>query len=400
MTTLLSLSLAMVIALVLNRLVKLANLPNVTGYLIAGLIVGPFCCDFINTQYLSDFKIITTVALGFIAFSIGSEFQLSSIRHIGKRAITTTMFEALTAVLFVNISLRVAGFDPAISLTLGAISAATAPAATLMVVRQYKASGPVTQTLLPVVALDDAVGLMVYSVSIALAKTFCSDAELTFYTCVVAPIVEIVLSLLIGAVIGGIMTLCMKLFHSRANRLCVMLAAVFLGVAVAEKLDLSALLLCMMIGAVFCNLSKEADKVLDGCERWTPPLFMLFFVISGAGLDFSVLKTVGLLGAMYIIFRSLGKYLGAFIGSTVVKAEPNIRKYLGITLLPQAGVAVGMAQMVMSELPAEYANKIRAVILCATLIYELFGPVMTKIALTKAGEIPPKEKKSKQAKSA
>lgn len=388
MSILLSLGLAMAMGLLFTRVVKLFNLPNVTGYLIAGLLVGPYCFNFITDEYLETFKIITTVALGFIAFSIGSEFQIKTLRYVGKNAVIITCFEALTAVLLVNVVLHFAGFPLPISLILGAISAATAPAATLMVVRQYKANGPVTQTLLPVVALDDAVGLMVYSVSVALAKTFCTDAEMTFATVVVAPIVEIVSSLAIGAVLGGILTLCMRFFHSRANRLCLMLTAVILGVAISEKLDLSALLLCMMIGAVFCNLNKESEKILDGCERWTPPVFMLFFVISGAGLDFSVLKTVGLLGILYIVFRSIGKYLGAFLGATVVKAEPNIRKYLGITLLPQAGVAVGMAQMVMTELPLEYATKIRTVVLCATLVYELFGPVLTKISLKKAGEIP------------
>lgn len=388
MSILLSLGLAMAIGLLLTRVVKLFNLPNVTGYLIAGLLVGPYCFNFITDEYLETFKIITTVALGFIAFSIGSEFQIKTLRYVGKNAVIITCFEALTAVLLVNVVLHFAGFPLPISLILGAISAATAPAATLMVVRQYKANGPVTQTLLPVVALDDAVGLMVYSVSVALAKTFCTDAEMTFATVVVAPIVEIVSSLAIGAALGGILTLCMRFFHSRANRLCLMLTVVILGVAISEKLDLSALLLCMMIGAVFCNLNKESEKILDGCERWTPPVFMLFFVISGAGLDFSVLKTVGLLGILYIVFRSIGKYLGAFLGATVVKAEPNIRKYLGITLLPQAGVAVGMAQMVMTELPLEYATKIRTVVLCATLVYELFGPVLTKISLKKAGEIP------------
>lgn len=395
MNTLLSLSLAMVVALLLTRVVKLAHLPNVTGYLIAGLIVGPYCLNVVSDQRLEEFKIITTVALGFIAFSIGSEFQLANIKQIGKRAITTTLFEALTAVLFVNISLMIAGFEPPLSLTLGAISAATAPAATLLVVRQYKAKGPVTQTLLPVVALDDAVGLMIYSVSVALAKTFCTDVKITFYNVVVAPVVEILLSLGIGAIIGAVLAFAVRFFKSRANRLCLMLTAIVSGVAVAERFDLSSLLLCMMVGAVFCNMRKDSDTILDGCERWTPPVFMLFFVISGAGLDFSVLKTVGLLGIMYIVFRSLGKYLGAAVGSTVVKAEPNIRKYLGITLLPQAGVAVGMAQMVMSELPMEYAQKIRAVILCATLVYELIGPVLTKMALTSAGEIEKKEKKPK-----
>lgn len=387
MTVLLSLSLAMAMGLIFTRIVKLAKLPNVTGYLLAGLVVGPYCLGFISDEYLETFKIITTAALGFIAFSIGSEFQLSSLKSVGKKAVIITLFEALCAVALVNTALHFAKFPMPISLTLGAISAATAPAATLLVVRQYKANGPVTQTLLPVVALDDAVGLMVYSVSVALAKTFCTDSEMTLRTVLFEPVKEIVLSLAIGAAIGAVLALCMRFFKSRANRLCLMVTSVFAGVAIAEKLDLSALLLCMMIGALFCNLRKDADTILEGIERWTPPIFMLFFVISGAGLNFTVLKTVGLLGVLYVVFRSIGKYFGAFAGASVTGSEKNVRKYLGITLLPQAGVAVGMAQMVMTELPFDYAVKIRTVILCATLVYELTGPVATKLALTAAGEI-------------
>ena len=272
------------------------------------------------------------------------------------------------------------------SIILGAIATATAPAATLMVVRQYKAKGELTNTLLPVVAMDDAVGLIVFAVSSAIADTLASGVQPSVYTMAVAPLIEIALSLLSGGLLGFLISLSMRFFHSRANKMCICIAGVVLGVAIAQQFGLSDLLVCMSVGAVFANLRNDALEVMDVCDGWTPPLFMLFFVISGAELDVGALPTVGLLGVLYIVVRSFGKYFGAYLGSVVVKASPNIRKYLGITLLPQAGVAIGMAQMVLTQLP-QFGARIQAVVLSATLIYELVGPVATKIALTKAGEI-------------
>lgn len=396
MNTLLALALAMAVGLALTRVVKLVNLPNVTGFLIAGLIVGPYCCKFVAGDHLESFNIITTVALGFIAFSIGGEFKLSHIRQIGSKAITITMFQALTAVLLVDAALILAGFDLSTSLTLGAIAAATAPAATLMVVRQYKADGPVTRTLLPVVAMDDAVGLMAFSISLAIAKALAVGDAMTVNNMLLEPLLEIVLSLAIGFAIGAALALMMRFFKSRANRLSLMACAVFLGVALSETLGLSSLLVCMMIGAGLVNLRSDAELILEGCDRWTPPLFMLFFVISGAELDLAVIPAVGLLGVIYLIVRSLGKYFGSLVGAKIAKADPNVTRYLGVTLLPQAGVAIGMAQMAMAALP-EHGAQIRAVVLCATLVYELVGPVLTKIALVKAGEIKLPEKVKKAA---
>ncbi len=399
MNTLLSLSLAMLVGLLMTRVVKLLHLPNVTGYLVAGLLVGPFCLKFVEGKNLEGFEIITTVALGFIAFSIGGEFKLAHIKQLGSQAIVITFFQALSACLLVDAALLIGGFPAPLSITLGAIATATAPAATLMVVRQYKADGPVTRTLLPVVALDDAIGLMVFSISIAIAKNLSSHAKLSVSSILLEPLLEIVFSLLVGLVLGALLSISTRFFKSRANRICLMATAVIAGVALSETWGLSSLLVCMMLGAVFANAVEDCDKMLENCERWTPPLFMLFFVISGAELDFSVLPSVGIVGVLYLIFRSLGKYLGSYFGASIVKADKHIRRYLGLTLLPQAGVAVGMAQMVMSELP-EYGNKIRAVVLCATLIYELVGPVITKISLTKAGEIPEQEKAFKRKKTA
>ena len=386
MHTFFYLGIAMVAGLVLSRVVKKLRLPNVTGYLIAGLLIGPCVLGLVPQATLDKLNIITTIALGFIAFSIGGEFKLSSIRSIGKNVIIITLFQSIMAAALVDIVLCACGFNVSESIILGAIATATAPAATLMVVRQYKAKGELTNTLLPVVAMDDAVGLIVFAVSSAIADTLASGAQPSVYTMAIAPLIEIALSLLSGGLLGFLISLSMRFFHSRANKMCICIAGVVLGVAVAQQFGLSDLLVCMSVGAVFANLRNDALEVMDVCDGWTPPLFMLFFVISGAELDVGALPTVGLLGVLYIVVRSFGKYFGAYLGSVVVKASPNIRKYLGITLLPQAGVAIGMAQMVLTQLP-QFGARIQAVVLSATLIYELVGPVATKIALTKAGEI-------------
>lgn len=388
----------MAVGLVFTRIIKLFKLPNVTAYLIAGLLIGPSVLGLISREAVESFNIIVSLALGFIAFSIGGEFKLDTLKKLGKNVTIITIFQALGAVVVVFATLGIAGYCGVfgdnympIVFSLSAIATATAPAATLLVVRQYKAHGPVTETLLPVVAMDDAIGLMIFSLFNALSLAMASGGKPTIDSMLIEPLKEIVLSLLVGFALGLIVALCTRVFKSRANRLSLCVAATFIGVALAEMWHLSSLLLCMMIGAAFSNLGKDVHRVLEGTDRWTPPLFMLFFVISGADLDVSILLTVGALGALYIAARSIGKYFGAMIGATAVKADSNIRKYLGITLLPQAGVAIGMAQIALSEFTAlgvpEIGKKIQAVVLCATLVYEIVGPVLTKIVLKKAGEI-------------
>ena len=399
MNILLALAIALAVGLAFTRVCKKISLPNVTGYLIAGLLIGPFCFRCITQEQMQSFGSIITLALGFIAFSIGGEFKLSSLKLLGKRVMTITFMQALTTTLMVDVGLILFGFETPLALTLGAIATATAPAATLMVVRQYKAKGPVTETLLPVVALDDAIGLMVFSISLAVARALGSGEAVTLQATLVEPVAEIVLSLLIGGAIGFALALAMRFFRSHANRLCLILTAVVLGTALAEQFDLSSLLLCMSIGAVLVNLRDDAEKLLTYNDDWTPPLFLLFFVLSGADLDLTALPAIGLLGVLYLVLRSAGKYIGAWMGARVVHAQPNICKYLGITLLPQAGVAIGMSQIVISALPA-YGAAIRTVVLCATLIYELVGPLLTKIALTKAGEIVPAKRAGKQISNA
>ena len=431
---LLSLSIALIVGLISNRLIRFVHLPNVTGYLIVGILFGPFVLGLISPSLKNtllnvvvSLGIIVDIALGFIAFSIGSEFKLKTIKKLGKGVITITLMQSCLALVFVDIILTVVTLITGnfneylpIILTLGAVATATAPAATLMVIKQYKAKGPVTEILLPVVAFDDAVGLILFSISFSIAQIFAKQyaglegGGISIINILLIPLLEIVLSLVIGFIIGFILSIAMKFFKSRANRLICMIAAVFLGVALCNLfsnlfgLELSSLLVCMMIGAVFCNLREDSLMILDGIERWTPAVFMLFFIISGAEIDFTVMANPIVLGicGLYILSRSLGKYFGARWGCVITKTDDNIKKYLGFTLLPQAGVAIGMARSASSTfrnlgngVSSDYLIKIggiiTAVVLSATLIYELVGPIITKIALTKAGEIEPEIKKAK-----
>lgn len=393
MSSIFYVALAMLAGLLLTRLTKLLRLPDVTGYLVAGLLIGPSCFNLLKEGSLAALNIITMAALGFIAFSIGAEFKLSSLRSIGVKSIIITLTQALGAVLLVDLALCLFGFDTPLAITLGAIATATAPAATLMVVRQYRAKGPVTSTLLPVVAMDDAIGLVMFAISVAIAGALSGGTRVTLMEVLLKPLLEILLSLGVGAALGLVTALAMRLFHSKTNRLCVCIAVVLLGSALAERFGLSGLLLCMAMGAVYVNLFEDSLIMLERSEAWTAPLFMVFFVISGADLELAALPAVGLLGVVYLVARGLGKYFGTMLGAGLVKADPNIRKYLGFTLLPQAGVAIGMAQLAIVKLPA-YGAQIQAVVLCATLVNELIGPVLSKIALTRAGEIEPPKRRT------
>lgn len=431
---LLALGIAILLGLLSTRIMKKIGLPNVTGYLIIGLIIGPHCLGIISNVPVEDgglaiydsLSIISSIALGFIAFSIGVEFKLSHIKEIGKSAITITMFQALAACVFVDLLLLTV-LPTAQALILGAIATATAPAATLMVVKQYKAKGQVTGTLLPVVALDDAVGLIVFAISNAIALSLASGLQPTVLDLAVWPLLEIVTSLVVGAIIGFVISLVPKIFKSRDNRLIAAIMAVFMCIGLCElfahlehtgvlPFKLSDLLVCMMAGAIFVNVSDQSPKVMEGVDRWTPVLFMVFFILSGAELDVTKLFNwnVVLILALYLIARSAGKYLGTFVGATLVKADKPVRNFLGITLLPQAGVAIGMATMCKNEFKAisdsfaaagemekaaqmaDVGSLIVTITMCAVLIYELFGPLMTKWALTKAGEIDPEMAKARK----
>ncbi len=418
MEILLSVAIALLCGLLMTRVIKPLGLPAVTGYLVAGILIGPYVLGalgveglgFVSMEYVERFGVIADVALGFIAFSIGNEFRLSQIKTIGKQALIVGVIQALMATIFVDIALigmsLILGndvFPISAAITLGAVATATAPAATLMVVRQYKAKGPLTKILLPVVALDDAVGLIVFAVSFGIAKAI-DVGTLDIVSIVVNPLIEIVFSLVLGFVIGVIFSEVEKHFHSRSKRLSVSVTFVILTVALTMLkiplgggvvLSSSSLLTCMMLGTVFCNVCESSEELMDRVDRWTTPLFVLFFVISGAELEFSIFAqgAMVLVGVVYIIFRSAGKMFGASLSAKLSGCSDTIVKYLGITLLPQAGVALGMSVLAM-ELSGNAGIVVRNIVLFSVLIYELVGPLLTKMALTKAGEIIPEHRKS------
>ncbi len=422
-TVLLSLSIALLGGMLLSRLAKLAQLPAVTAYLVAGILVGPYVLGklgvnglgFTSIDNVEDFSILCDVALGFIAFSIGNEFRLSQLKQIGKQATIIGIFQAVITTLLVDAALIVFHLiRPDVlpleaAIILGAIASATAPAATLMVVKQYKAKGPVTDTLLPVVALDDAVGLILFAVSFGIAKAL-GAGQVDLVSIIVNPLLEIVLSLSLGAAMGFLFSFCERFFHSRSKRLSVSIGFLMMTIGLsflkfhigAVEIGFSALLTCMMLGTIFCNICDFSEELMDRVDRWAAPLFAIFFVLSGAELDLSVFSQgmIVLVGVIYIISRSAGKYGGALFSSKLSKADDNIVKYLGITLLPQAGVALGMANIVQKNIAllgtngAIIADIVLNITLFAVLIYELVGPLLTKTALMKAGEIDPEGKTS------
>ena len=423
MNQILCIAIALFVGLLSSRLMKLLRLPNVTGYLISGIIFGPYVLGQYIGGWTSDpasqtsiqaISWISEIALGFIAFTIGCSFKTSSLKAVGKKVVIITIFEALggaivtigglfIAYIFLKDSLPIS-----IILTLGAIACATAPAATLMVIKQYRARGPVVDTLIPVVAFDDAVALIAFSVLFSVSKSIASATELSFVGVIVVPLIEIIVSLALGAALGAIVSLGCKWFKSRANRMILIIASIIVVVGLTmlantyswkmfgEDFSFSSLLACMMIGAMFINLRKDAQRTIERIDGFTPPLYMLFFVISGANLNITIFASkdaliVIIVALVYIVMRSIGKWSGAFASAKLTKSEPTVQKYLGFTLLPQAGVAIGLAttaSQTLAKLGLEKESSlILAVILSATIIYELFGPLITKIALYKAGEI-------------
>ena len=368
-----------------GRMAKHIRLPNVTGYLVAGLLIGPSVFGVLSADFLDTISIISTVALGFIAFSIGNEFKITYFKRVGVAPIVIACMESLFAVVFVVLGLIISGQNVSFSLVLGAIAAATAPAATIMVIKQYRAKGPVTETLLSVVAIDDATALILFSLAVAVAQAL-SNGAASLGASLLSPLKEIGGALVVGAALGFVFLLPLRFFKKAGNRLSLIAAFIFLGLGISEWLGLSDLLLCMAMGAVVANFSADVGSIMDLCDGVTPPIFMLFFVASGADLQLSVLPTVGLIGVVYIVLRVVGKYFGAAIGAAMCKCEGAVRKYLGPCLLPQAGVAIGLS-LAAGQVVPEHAPQIRAVILCGTLIYELIGPAVTKLSLKKAGEI-------------
>ena len=406
-TTLLLIAGALFAGLLMTRLFVKFHLPDVTAYLVAGVLIGPCVLGqlgigFTSFEQVSSLNVISDVALGFIAFAIGHEFRLSALKQTGKQATIIGILQALAATLAVDVSLIALHFimpdllSLPTAITLGAIAAATAPAATLMVVRQYKAKGPVTDVLLPVVALDDAVGLVVFAISFGIAQAMLNGTA-HIANLIVEPLAEVVLSLAFGAAVGFGLTFLERYFHSHRNRNALIVGSVIVTVAVSQlkfavgsfTFGFSSLLVCMMLGTVFCNFCPLSEDLMLQADRWSGPAITLFFVLSGAALRFDVFSNVSviLIGLVYIVARSLGKYFGARFSSGLVHSPETVRKYLGITLLPQAGVALGMCATVVRQMDHSDATLIQSIVLFSVLIYELVGPSLTKMALTKAGDI-------------
>lgn len=396
---LISLSLALLSGLLMSRAAKLLNLPAVTSYLVAGLLVGPYALNILTKSELDGLNIITNCALGFIAFLIGNEFRLNDLKTMGKQAFSVGIGQAVFTAVFVDVGLVLLHFllPNAISLSgalvLGAIASATAPAATLMVVKQYKANGPLTKLLLMVVAIDDAVGLVVFAISFGIANALESGC-ISLLSIVIEPMLEIIATIILGCLLGLLLNKFEIYFHSRAKRLSVAVGFVILTVGLASMefdlgnihISFSLLLACMILGCVFCNICDASEELMDRADRWSSPLNILFFVISGARLQLDVLTKPSILalGLLFIVLRSSGKIFGSFISCRLSHCSEDISDNLGITLLPQAGVALGMAmQAATLESGATLAN----VVLFAVLVYELVGPNLTKMALVKAHEI-------------
>ena len=403
-----TLSIALLSGLLLSRLAKKLELPAVTAYLVAGVLIGPYLLGSLGIGFdegansPEKYSLLCDLALGFIAFAIGNEFRLTHLKKIGKQATVIGIFQAVFTTIVVDTGLIALSFLlpegylplPA-AILLGAVATATAPAATLMVVRQYKAKGPVTDLLLPVVALDDAVGLVIFAVSFGIAGAI-HTGQIDPVSMVVNPILEVVFSLVLGAIMGFLFTFCERFFHSRSKRMAVSVTFVMLTVAISSlkfeigpvHIAFSSLLACMMLGTIFCNICDFSEELMDRADRWTAPLLILFFVISGAELNLSVFKNwvFIVIGIAYIIFRTVGKYFGARISAKATACDSNIVKYLGITLLPQAGVALGMASQALT-FGGEIGVLVQSITLFAVLIYELVGPYLTKISLVKAGDI-------------
>ncbi len=411
-SVLLSLAIALTAGLLMSRVVKIFGMPAVTGYLLAGILVGPYCLGalgingigFTSEENISGFAVLSDLALGFIAFAIGSEFRLDSLKHTGKAAAVIGCVQAFTATLFVDAALIGLHFiigdrmPLPVAIVLGAIATATAPAATLMVVKQYKAKGALTSLLLPIVALDDAVGLVVFAASFGVARAM-QSGNIDIISVAVEPMLEIVLSLVLGFIMGLLFSRAERFYTSNSKRLCLAVTVVGLTVALSTlqleigsvHVSFSPLLVCMMLGTVFCNACDFSEDIMNRADSWTMPLYILFFVLSGAELDLAILKdgTVVLIGAIYIVFRSLGKYFGSYASAAAMKLDKSITHNLGITLLPQAGVALGMCMTAAAKL-GEDGAMIRSIVLFGVLIYELVGPTLTKGALQRAGDISPR----------
>lgn len=375
--------------IVAGKLISYIKLPHITGYLLGGILIGPSVLNLVPHEGFADLRIISEIALGFIAYTIGCEFNISNLKKTGKGVIIITIFQALVAVVLVDIALiYILGENVGFSLVLGAIATATAPGPILMIVKQYRARGPLVNTLLPLVALDDALGIVIFGVCAAIAQSLMSSAELSMHTMIVVPFTEIGVSVLIGVALGGVLGIIIKNVTRHDILISCIAGVLFLGIGISNSVHASPILLCMIMGGTVSNLVPNIKnlKVLHKVENFTPPIYVAFFTLAGIELDVVSVMLVGKIGIVYIVVRMIGKIVGSYMGGVVAKSPTTVKRYLGYTLIPQAGVAIGLAMVAETILPAPYGSNVRTVVLAATVVYELIGPLMAKIAICKAGE--------------
>ncbi|MCG8483010.1 MAG: cation:proton antiporter [Clostridia bacterium] len=390
MHVLFTIGIIILVGLIMGKLVSFIKLPHITGYLIGGLIIGPSFLGIIPHEDILELRIIAEIALGFIAYTIGCEFNFSSLKETGKSVIIITIFQALGAVVLVDlVMIFVFDLPVGFALILGAIATATAPGPILMIVKQYKAKGPVVDTLLPLVALDDALGIVIFGICTAIAQTlFAANVQLSISNMILLPAKEIGASVIIGVALGLILGYVISKVKEEDLIMPIIVSIIFIGVGLSHEFHASPILLCMILGGTVSNMVPHAKylKVIYRIESFTPPIYIAFFTTAGVELDLEMVKTVGLIGSGYIVVRMIGKILGAYVGGVIAKSPDTVKKYLGLTLIPQAGVAIGLAMVAESVLGEPYGSEIRTIILAATVVYELIGPLMAKIAIFKAGE--------------
>ncbi len=382
----LEVAIMLISGIVFGRIAKCFKLPNVTGYLIAGLLLGPSVFNVIPETMVNGFAVISDLALAFIAFSVGSEFSISYFKKVGIAPIIIAILEAGMAIVCVTLVCILCGFDVKLSIMLGAIAAATAPAQTIMVINQYKAKGELTSMLLSVVAIDDAVALIGFGFATTIVNMMNSSESINVLMSICSPVLEVLISVVIGGAMSIVMRFVCRFFKKPSNRACIIIAFTAGTYWMAETLGASSLLACMALGAFMTNITNEIDDIMNVTDGFTSPIFMIFFVISGAGFQIAELPGIGVIGLIYVVVRVIGKVFGAWLGGKLTKQSKKVCTWLGPTLMPQAGVALGLIVVAGTAVPA-YAGQIRVIILCSTFIYSILGPAVAKFSLVKAGEI-------------
>ena len=382
---LLTLAVILLSGFLVTRLTKLLKLPNVSGYIIAGILIGPHLLNLVPQNILDGMGFVSDIALAFIAFGIGRFFKKETLKETGGSVILITISEALLAGILVTVTMYfVFRLDFALALLLGAIATATAPASTLMTINQYHARGKFVSVLLQVVALDDVVCLLVFSVAAAVVNAS-RDGSVSISD-VLLPIAYNIGAMILGVIFAWILSRLLGPKRSTDNRL-ILAIAMLLGLSgLCSIFDISPLLSCMIFGAVYMNKTKD-DELYRQINHFTPPVMSVFFVMSGMNLDVGALSAFGIVGVVYFLVRIIGKYIGAYLGCLAVKSEKNVRNYLGIALIPQAGVAIGLAYLAERILPEDIGNLLMTIVLASSVLYELIGPVSAKFALIRSGAI-------------